>query len=355
MLMRCLANVPKLVSSIDPENHLANSTYDEIYRWGKGIVDGTTLPPVDETLQTIPAEQFVADYLYVKASQLSSPHAGWIIHSKIKSSRYSLMIHHLDYNGADRSADLAKLAVGCTITVTPFADTTVWTVDVIERHDDWVYVEASPPGFITYAGYYKDTFTFDIPATDKIVSLPSGEDVELEQYDLINATFGTLLADEGVLYMYGIGTIPNDEHPEVPEMSAENSLWQFDSGMLIYPYAPSKDKAPYIERRGINLTNDESMQIVTAVYPKMEGVGDVMVHVGAVDHIGGPVTAIRWDKAVKFNPEKDYRVTVRVAGRRHAIKFSAVAAPSAEGLIQNRFQNFRLAGYDIEFSQVGRR
>lgn len=242
LLMRCLANVPKLVSSLDPENWHAQQSYDEIYRWGRGITDGTTTPPSDEQLNDV---------------------------------------------------------------------------------------------------------------TGEIVSTP--EDQPLDNYDLMQATFGSLLADEGALYMFGIATEPDDDHPSEPVDALSNSLWQFDGGQLAYAHSVPPWERPTIERRGINLTNDESVQIVTAVYPKMEGSGNINVFIGAVDYIGGRPSAIRWDGPVTFNPEKDYRVTCRVVGRRHAIKFEAVPEVDENGASLRKYQNFRLAGYDIEYSQAGRR
>jgi len=244
LLMRCLANVPQLVSTVDPLQWHAQQTYDEIYRWGHDITDGTTLPPAAEQIN---------------------------------------------------------------------------------------------------------------PVTDVIDSTPDEQDPD--QYDILAAdvTYGTILADEGVLYMFGIATYAKADFPEDQEEGAETNIYQFDWFQYSYGLSPTANRTPYIERRGINVSNDETVQMVTAVYPRMEGAGPIEIRVGAVDYIGGAVGDIRWDPAVVFNPETDYRITCRVAGRRHAIRFDAVSKVDQNGEPNYAYSNFRLAGYDLEFSHVGRR
>lgn len=245
LLMRCMANMPKLISAIDPENKAANVSYDEFWRSTQDppITDGTTEPP--------PGEQL--------------PDGG-----------------------------------------------------------------------------------------DNIDDLPQNQPID--NYSQMAETYGTLLADEGTLYMFGIATKPEEYYPS-QALENENSLWQFDALQLQYHYTSDLWKAPFVERRGINLTNDETVQVITAIYPKMEGPGRVLVYVGAVDFIGGQPADIRWDPAILFDPTISYRITCRTAGRRHAIKFEAIrsGAVDDQGNELNIYTPFRLTGYDIEYAQSGRR
>ena len=351
LLMRCMANVPKLVSAIDPENIEANSSYDEIWRSAQvpPITDGTTEPPEDEQLQLVSAIQFVAEYQYVR--EKGETRDGRIVHEKINSSLYVMKISKTDYTGTDRSADLANLDVGSTISASPPNETLVWTIDVIEDMGTWVYVQVSPPETSQYASWLGD-FTFDIPPAWEIPVNPI--DQAQDNYAAVTSTYGTQLADEGVLYMFGIATAPEEFFPTIAAAENASSLWEFDPLQNSYALNADLWLAPYVERRGINLTNDETVQIITALYPKMEGSGAVDVYIGAVDYIGGQPADIRWDPPIRFTPEGMYRVTCRVAGRRHAVRFQAVKNESVEEGV-NTYASFRLTGYDIQYNQTGRR
>lgn len=251
LLNRCMNNLPKLISAIDPNNPIANKPYDGVYRWGEGITDGVTEPPIEE------------------------------------------------------------------------------------QFDDVTDTIPSTPGSDTILPEYAN---------------------DLDNYDLMgDITYGTLLADEGALYLFGIATQAQASFPTEQVEGAPTNLFQFDWLQHSYQYNPLLHEHPFVERRGINLVNDESVQIALAIYPRIEGTGKVKVFIGVVDYIGGHATDIRWDPPVIFDPAIDYRVTCRAAGRRHAIRFEAVEKLDRDGNPLNTYENFRLTGYDIEFRQTGRR
>lgn len=134
--------------------------------------------------------------------------------------------------------------------------------------------------------------------------------------------------------------------------------------------------APVLEKRAINVTNDETAQMVLGVYPRMKTEAVLTQNpVITWDEATGPTNywdhsswAVPWDTAngeilqatfdigtqdtvhspVVWRPERPYddskqRVTTRARGRRHAIR------------LRSGFAEWAMSGYDIVFAQAGQK
>ena len=97
-------------------------------------------------------------------------------------------------------------------------------------------------------------------------------------------------------------------------------------------------QSTWLFRSGIALGGDNSTRMARAVYPKLSGESDVTIILGYQDAVDGPVN---WQASHKFTPKEDYEIKSRANGRRHAIWFLG--------------KGFKLEGFDIEYTEVGRR
>ena len=101
------------------------------------------------------------------------------------------------------------------------------------------------------------------------------------------------------------------------------------------------DEAPQtnfgtIERQGINLYMDNTLETITEFVPQISGEDDVYIQIGGQQVVEGPVT---WGPVDTFRPGVDYHITRLVTGRRHAIRLYG--------------NDFRLDGYEIFWDYAG--
>ena len=96
----------------------------------------------------------------------------------------------------------------------------------------------------------------------------------------------------------------------------------------------------YLEKQQIDLTGDPNTAVILGVYPKIGGSYPINIYVG---HHNNSNDDPHWHGPYTFDPTVDYKINCRVRGRRHALKFEAIGAPT------------RLFGYDIEYEPSGRR
>lgn len=96
-----------------------------------------------------------------------------------------------------------------------------------------------------------------------------------------------------------------------------------------------------IERTGLRLTSDDSINTLNRIYPRIEGSATVSIQVGAQEFPGGPVT---WTTAQDFNPATDRKLDVRSTGKLHCWKMTSTEATQ-----------WWLSSMDFEFVSDGRR
>ncbi len=128
--------------------------------------------------------------------------------------------------------------------------------------------------------------------------------------------------------IWNAGGSVGDMQPVVT--STDNFLYVIDAGM--------QTDDTVIQREGINLTGDDTTEMLRTVYPRIRGQEAIQVRVGSRDVVEG---VTQWDDYMSFTPQVDYKINVRSNGRRHAIEFKG--------------KNFDLEGYDMEFVVRGRR
>ena len=91
--------------------------------------------------------------------------------------------------------------------------------------------------------------TFDIPPAWEIPVNPI--DQAQDNYAAVTSTYGTQLADEGVLYMFGIATAPEFYFPTIAAAEnakavafAEQAEWEPISDLTRDVYTPEGEIAP---------------------------------------------------------------------------------------------------------------
>ncbi len=118
----------------------------------------------------------------------------------------------------------------------------------------------------------------------------------------------------------------------VATSAIDNKLYYIDAG--------SNTNQTILRREDINLSSDETTELATDVYPRMQTTSGALVELrmGASRTVEGP---IQWQSWRAFDANTDYRIKLRANGRRHAIEFRGLS--------------YELSGYDIGFKGAGGR
>lgn len=123
-----------------------------------------------------------------------------------------------------------------------------------------------------------------------------------------------------------------------------------DVGVVKLEPHPETLKPAYIERVGIDLSQEtginlRSYKTLQSLIPQVSftpGVlGTLTFQLGASDFIDGPIT---WEEAQTFDPTTSYQIDTRVSGRYLAYRITSSSASF-----------FKLAGFDVDFIQTGKR
>ena len=106
---------------------------------------------------------------------------------------------------------------------------------------------------------------------------------------------------------------------------------------------------------GINLSDDESNQIVTGIYPKFASNSDSLIDIW-VSGRDSASSLDNWQGPFEFNPRKDFYIPCRVRGRRHSVK-AILKTRMIESDVGDVWEipTFKLRGLDVKFVQAGRR
>ena len=106
---------------------------------------------------------------------------------------------------------------------------------------------------------------------------------------------------------------------------------------------------------GINLSDDESNQMVLGIYPKFASNSDSLIKIWVAGRDSASAVD-KWEGPFEFNPRKDFYVPCRVRGRRHSVRMelqTRLIESDIDGVWE--IPAFKLRGLDIKFGQVGRR
>lgn len=96
-----------------------------------------------------------------------------------------------------------------------------------------------------------------------------------------------------------------------------------------------------IERTDMPLTTIDEVNMLTRIYPRIEGTSEVEVTIGAQKYPGAPVL---WKAPIIFNPGTDRKIDVRSTGALHAYRIKSIGL----GV-------WRFSGMDIEYESAGKR
>lgn len=110
-----------------------------------------------------------------------------------------------------------------------------------------------------------------------------------------------------------------------------------------------------LERTGIQLGDEETVNRLLEIYPKIKSADDVLIQVGAyMDYndtpsyvLGSSTESQDYSAAVGYyRPTADQKLNVSATGRLHAVKITFTQATD---------NDFSLTGYDLNYQPVGRR
>lgn len=182
-----------------------------------------------------------------------------------------------------------------------------------------------PPG-----ATYQDVCNQDPDTTNCLeedVATPSSN-FTIDNYAKYTEPFNSFAIVLGDLRFYGIGNTTSDK------------FYLMDRG---YSYADSgfTFEDTVLEKEDINVTNDETVQMMVSIYPRVQGEAPIDIYVGGSITNEGPV---RWKGPFRYTPQSNYKVSTRIRGRRFAVRFKPTGAFP-----------FRLEGYDIVYTQAGMR
>jgi hypothetical protein len=87
------------------------------------------------------------------------------------------------------------------------------------------------------------------------------------------------------------------------------------------------------------MENLATFSTIVAAYPKIEGIGDVLITLGSQDYPNAP---IRWKPPVTFTPGRQRKINVRTTGALHAFKIESIGPGQ-----------FTMSGIDFEYAPAG--
>lgn len=97
----------------------------------------------------------------------------------------------------------------------------------------------------------------------------------------------------------------------------------------------------YFERTNFTPNGLDEATTIVAIYPKIEGTGQVKIEIGSQQHYDGPVA---WKQEILFEPATQRRVALRTTGKFHCWKISSIGT-----------SKFKISGMDIEYVNSGSR
>lgn len=121
----------------------------------------------------------------------------------------------------------------------------------------------------------------------------------------------------------------------------DNELYVLDS----FDFNSTEFDPTVLERTDLSITDEDVETTITAVYPRMEGSGTVLISIGSQDHNDGPV---RWKPAVEYDVFSDRKIDLRSTGNYHCWRIESKDNGSGGA------GDWTLAGMEIiyEFSGV---
>ena len=156
-------------------------------------------------------------------------------------------------------------------------------------------------------------------------------------FDISNAAYwdNTNISPQNIERMYNsLGNVEIHEANRISKMDQRFFRVHPETG-----YHRS-DSVCVFERANIDLTGGANVAVILGVYPRSDSVNPFNVYVGFHDSLG---SAIQWSGPYEFDPRTDHKISCRVRGRMHALRYEAIGHP------------FRVFGHEIEYEVSGER